>query len=139
MKRILSIAFFLCANYVFGQDTTETSKQKAITKEKIFTIVETMPAFPGGQDSLFAFLRRNIKYPKTAQRDSIQGKVSVNFVVDKVGIVRDVRLLKGVSPELDEEALRIIKIMPPWKPGTQNGKPVNVYFNIPINFILPKN
>ena len=139
MRIILCIVFLLSANYVFAQDTGGATKQKADTAEKIFTIVEVMPRFPGDEVELFRYLLKNVKYPKAARKNKIEGKVILTFVVDKNGTVRDVRVIQSVSPELDEEALRVIKLMPQWTPGTQNDRPVSVYFTIPIKFALPKN
>ena len=82
------------------------------------------------------YLKKKIKYPKEAREKGITGRVYVMFVIDKTGAVKDARVIRGVSPELDEVALNAVKEMPKWKPGTQNGKFVNVQFNLPINFSL---
>jgi protein TonB len=102
----------------------------------ILTIVEQMPVFPGGEAELFGFLRKNINYPAIARDNGIQGKVFVTFVVDSEGKVRDAEILRGLGSGLDEEALRVVRMMPPWKPGKQNGRAVWVQYNLPINFIL---
>ena len=105
-------------------------------KKPIFTIVEEMPSFPGGDEPRVKFLRDNIVYPQMAKENNIQGTVYVSFVVDSKGKVTDVRLLRGIGGGCDEEALRVVKLMPPWNPGKQNGKSVRVQFNMPIRFTL---
>lgn len=103
---------------------------------KIFTVVEEMPSFPGGEEKLFDYLRKNIKFPPVARENGIQGRVFVTFVVDKDGRVKDARILRGIGGGCDEEALRVISNMPDWKPGKQNGRSVSVQYNLPVNFTL---
>jgi len=103
---------------------------------KIFTVVEEMPGFPGGEEKLFEYLRKNIKFPPVARENGIQGRVFVTFVVDKDGRVKDVKILRGIGGGCDEEALRVIRSMPDWKPGKQNGRAVSVQYNLPVNFTL---
>lgn len=108
-----------------------------VVEEEIFTIVESMPEFPGGgQEALFKYLQKEMKYPQIAKENGIQGTVFVNFVVGKDGKIRDVKILRGVNKMLDEEAIRVVKAMPSWKPGKQRGKPVSVSYNLPIKFTL---
>ncbi|MBX2959630.1 MAG: energy transducer TonB [Flavobacteriales bacterium] len=108
-----------------------------VVEEEIFTIVETMPEFPGGgQEALFKFLQKEMKYPQVAKENGIQGTVFVNFVVGQDGKIRDVKVLRGVNKMLDDEAVRVVKAMPSWKPGKQRGKPVSVSYNLPIKFTL---
>lgn len=108
-----------------------------VVEEEIFTIVETMPEFPGGgQEALFKFLQSEMKYPQVAKENGIQGTVFVNFVVGQDGKIRDVKVLRGVNKMLDDEAVRVVKAMPAWKPGKQRGKPVSVSYNLPIKFTL---
>jgi len=114
----------------------ETYRDSAYGKGNVFTVVEEMPSFPGGEQALFKFLRDNIQYPKKARRKGITGKVYITFIVDKEGNIMDVKTVKGVSPELDAESVRVVKLMPRWKPGYQNGRPVNVQYNLPIIFTL---
>ena len=102
-----------------------------------FDVVEQMPEFPGGAQALFGFVAKNIHYPKAAEDAGIQGRVIVTFVVMKDGSIGEVKVAKGVSPELDEEAVRCVKSMPKWKPGMQRGQAVNVKFTMPISFALP--
>ncbi len=98
--------------------------------------VETIPEFKGGNENFAKFLNKNLKYPKQARIDKIQGTVILTFVVEKDGTLSDLRVIRGVSPELDQEALRQMSILPPWIPGTQGGKPVRVQFSVPIGFRL---
>ncbi|HEY3369902.1 MAG TPA: energy transducer TonB [Prolixibacteraceae bacterium] len=102
----------------------------------VFFIVEEMPEFPGGDAALRAFLAQSVKYPTIAQENGIQGKVYVNFVVDKDGGISNVKIARGVDPALDKEAIRVVNSLPKWKPGKQGGKPVRVSYTVPINFIL---
>lgn len=95
-----------------------------------------MPEFKGGLEKLFEYLGKNIKYPEKARRAGIEGKVYLQFVVGKKGEIRDIKILRGVNKWLDEEAIRVVKAMPNWKPGKQRGKPVSVIYNLPINFKL---
>ena len=97
-------------------------------------IVEQQPEFPGGNEALFKFLSDNIVYPKLAQDEGYSGKVYVQFVIRKDGSVKDVNVIRGLHKSLDKEAVRVIKMMPNWKPGIQRGKPVNTRFTLPIYF-----
>jgi protein TonB len=106
------------------------------SKKEVFTIVEEMPAFPGGEAERNKFLAENIQYPQQATENGIQGTVYVSFVVDSKGNVTDVKILRGIGGGCDEEALRVVKMMPKWHPGKQNGKNVRVLFNMPIYFKL---
>ncbi|HNS12422.1 MAG TPA: energy transducer TonB [Bacteroidia bacterium] len=103
---------------------------------KIFTVVEEMPGFPGGEGKLFEYLQKNIKYPPVARENGIQGRVYVTFVVDKDGKIKDAKILRGIGGGCDEEALRVIRNMPEWKAGRQNGRSVQVQYNLPVNFTL---
>ena len=101
-----------------------------------FVVVEIMPEFPGGTEALLKYISDNIQYPQYAKEHNIEGKVFVNFVIDTTGKVIRVKVVKGVDPSLDAEAVRVIESLPLWKPGMQKGKPVMVLFTIPINFSL---
>jgi protein TonB len=101
-----------------------------------FTIVEEMPSFPGGEQKMMQYLSDHIKYPPVARENGITGRVYVKFVVDKEGKIKDAVVLRGIGAGCDEEALRVVRTMPDWKPGRQNGRSVPVYFNLPINFTL---
>ncbi len=103
---------------------------------QVFFIVEDMPEFPGGDLALRKFIANSIKYPVIAQENGIEGKVYVTFVVDKDGSVSNAKILRGVDPSIDKEALRVVSNLPRWKPGKQRGKPVRVSYTVPINFVL---
>ena len=103
---------------------------------EVFSVVEDEPEFPGGVEALYKYLAENIKYPVLAKEKGTQGRVYVTFVVEKDGSVTDAKVLRGVSEEVDAEALRVINAMPKWKPGMQQGVPVRVQYNIPIIFKL---
>ena len=102
----------------------------------VFTVVEEMPSFPGDDESRVRLLTENIKYPQMAKESGIQGTVYVTFVIDERGRVADVKVLRGIGGGCDEEAIRVVKMMPPWNAGKQSGKPVRVQFNMPIKFTL---
>jgi periplasmic protein TonB len=104
--------------------------------DEIFTVVEQSPEFPGGYEAMMAFVKQHMKYPANARRMDIQGTVYVGFVVNKDGTITDVKVLRGIMTECDNEAIRVIKAMPPWKPGKQNGRNVNVRFTVPLKFRL---
>ncbi len=103
---------------------------------KVFDVVEEMPSFPGGQAALMQFLSSNIKYPVVAQENGVQGRVIVGFVVEKDGSITDVKVMRSVDPSLDREAQRVVKAMPKWKPGKQNGSAVRVKYTVPVVFRL---
>lgn len=107
-----------------------------VVEEQVFTIVEEMPSFPGGEAALMKYLANNIKYPAIAKEANIQGTVFVTFVVDEKGDVKDVKVLRSLGGGTDEEAIRVVKSMPKWSPGKQRGKPVKVQYNLPIRFTL---
>lgn len=104
--------------------------------ETVFQVVENMPSFPGGNDELFKFLSKNILYPAAAQQAGIQGRVICQFIVTKNGSIDKVNVIRSVDKNLDAEAIRVVKAMPNWTPGTQRGKKVNVQYTLPINFAL---
>ena len=105
-------------------------------EEEIFQVVEAMPEFPGGTQELMKWLQKNIKYPAISQENGIQGRVIVQFVVNKDGSIVDPEVIRSVDPYLDKEALRVVNAMPKWKPGEQRGKAVRVKFTLPIQFRL---
>ncbi len=104
--------------------------------EQIFTIVEDKPGFPGGDAAMYKYLGKNINYPSQARRMGIEGRVFVQFVVNKDGSISDVQAIKGIGAGCDEEAERVIKSMPKWKPGKQRGRPVKVRMVLPVYFKL---
>ena len=105
-------------------------------EQEIFDIVEHMPDFPGGQAALMKYLASNIKYPTIAQENGTQGRVIVQFVVNRDGSIVDARVARSVDPYLDREALRVVNSMPKWKPGMQRNKPVRVLYTLPVMFRL---
>ena len=120
-----------------GRDNKKKfESDKTIDGDPIFFIVEDMPEFPGGEMALRKFIAENIQYPKEAQDKKIEGKVYVNFVVDKTGKVRNPRIARGVDPGIDAEALRVVSSLPNWQPGKQRGEPIAVSYTIPIKFAL---
>jgi periplasmic protein TonB len=105
-------------------------------ENKVFMVVEQQPEFEGGYEAMMNFIRKNMKYPASARRMGIDGTVYVSFVVGKDGSISDVNVLRGISADCDKEAVRVVQMMPKWKAGKQNGKPVFVRFNLPIKFKL---
>ena len=110
--------------------------QETETEPEPFMTVQEMPEPSGGMAGLFKFIADNVRYPETAKEYNIQGKVYVTFCVTSKGLIDKVSILKGVDPALDSEAVRIVKLFPPFKPGKQDGKPVPVWFHVYINFQL---
>jgi protein TonB len=119
-------------NELVFTEITETP----VEEPEILFFVDVMPEFPGGDQALLSYLSRNVKYPVIAQENGIQGKVYVSFVIDEKGRILRVELLRGVDSSLDNEAMRVVRNMPRWKPGKQSGKTVKVRYNVPINFEL---
>ena len=105
-------------------------------ENKVFDVVEQMPSFPGGPSALMAYLSSHVKYPAVAEENGIQGRVTVQFVVEKDGSVTDVKTMKSVDPSLDREAERVVRSMPKWIPGKQNGSAVRVKYFVPVVFRL---
>ena len=114
-----------------------TVEEEEVEEQEIFEVVEQMPEFPnGGMAGLMQFLSKNIKYPTIAQENGTQGRVTVQFVVNADGSIVDAKVIRGVDPYLDKEALRVINSMPKWKPGMQRGKAVRVKYTVPVMFRL---
>ena len=103
---------------------------------KVFDVVEQMPSFPGGDAELMKFLHDHMKYPAVAEENGIQGRVICTFVVERDGSITDVKVIKSVDPSLDKEAIRVLKSMPKWIPGKQNGSAVRVKYTVPVTFRL---
>lgn len=142
------MAFALCGN-VYGQDVKSDPQasraehaSKALAKltevNKAWNNVEHMPEFPGGDKALMDFLRSHIKYPMHAAKFGVEGRVVVTFVVQRDGSVTDFKVAKSVDKELDEEALRVCRLLPKFKPATQDGEPVPVWYTLPVTFKLQK-
>lgn len=113
-----------------------TSTEKTVASDKIFLVVDKMPEFPGGDNGLMSFITSNLRYPTQSQREGKEGRVMVQFVVDKDGKVKNTKVLRSINFEMDEEAQRVVNLMPTWIPGEQKGEKVAVYYTIPINFKL---
>ena len=131
MKKLLFVLML-----AFTALTTVGAQQSEKPHGKVYDIVEVMPQFPGGQGELMKYLRNKVKYPAEAQKNKIEGRVIVTFVVNKKGRIIDPTVERSAHPLLDAEALRVIKRMPKWKPGRLNGEPVNVKYRLPITFKL---
>lgn len=134
MKRFLLLlsAIFL-TNIAFCQNEVKVSDDDAI-----FFVVEVQPEFPGGMDSMYAYIQKNLVYPEKAKAEGIEGRVFITFTIEKDGSVSNVKILRGIGGGCDEAAKEVVEKMPKWKPGTQRGKPVRVQFNLPIKFELEK-
>jgi protein TonB len=129
-KILLAFAVFFCTvGIAVAQDNSFC--------EEIFTVVETQPEYPGGQDSLTSFLSRNINYPAEAKAKGIEGRVYVTFVVEKDGNLSSFKILRDIGSGSGDEVVRVLKKMPKWSPGKQRGKPVRVQFTLPVLFRLP--
>ncbi len=116
---------------------TELQSAKSVTiDDEPFTVVEQMPQYPGGQDAMFKFLAQNLRYPVKAQQNGVQGMVILSFIVTKTGQINSIKIVRGVDPELDNEAMRVVKTMPIWIPGKQKGENVNVKYTLPVRFAL---
>jgi protein TonB len=111
-------------------------EEEAIDEAEIFTVVESMPEFPGGMGELMKYLGTSIKYPPLAKESGIQGRVFINFVVEPNGAISNVKVLRGIGGGCDEEAMRVVENMPRWNPGKQRGKAVRVSYNLPVKFTL---
>ncbi|MCQ2285294.1 MAG: energy transducer TonB [Bacteroidales bacterium] len=149
MKQYLLIIVLFFIVFVLNAQNQENIQQQSAKKQSVqnytagdwreddyvsVNIVDKMPEYPGGLDSLYQYLLENIQYPVDAREKGEKGTVLVEFVVDKDGSVTNVGVVTSVSPALDEEALRVVRSFPKWKPGEKDGQKVRVHFNIPIQF-----
>jgi len=127
-------------SYIYEKTEKDAASTEITEPEKpnVYTIVEEMPSYPGGENERNRFLAENINYPSKARDARIQGTTYISFIIDKEGSVTDVKVLRGIGGGCDEEAIRVVKLMPKWNPGKQNGKNVRVLFNMPIQFRLDK-
>ena len=132
MKQLLLIMILAVVSF-----TTAGAQNKAEANSgKVYETSEVMPEYPGGVPKLMEFLSANVRYPVEAQRSKIEGRSVIGFVVEGDGSISNVSVTKGSYPLLDDEAIRVVKEMPKWKPGMIKGKPVRVKFNLPIYFRL---
>lgn len=137
----ISVASIQGTDDKHGLDIAELREHKQIVQEapkeeKPFTTVEQMPEFPGGLSEMNKFIGDNLRYPVVAQEAGISGRVTIRFVVTKTGEISDVTVVRGIDPSCDKEAIRVVKMMPKWIPGKQNGLNVPVYFTLPVLFRL---
>ena len=114
----------------------DVAKEAVPEDDKVYEVVEQMPQFVGGDASLMKYLSENVKYPVEAQKNGVQGRIVISFIVEKDGAVSNVKIARSVDDLLDKEACRVVKQMPKWTPGMQNGKPVRVKYNVPVSFRL---
>lgn len=134
---IPAFALLLAGNISCSSEASKKDEVKEnATTEETFMVVEQMPEFPGGIQELMSFLSKNIKYPKAAHENGIQGRVIVQFVIEKDGTPTEFEIMRSVNPDLDAEALRVLGEMPKWKPGMQKGQAVRVKFTVPVSFKL---
>lgn len=148
-----AFALLVAGNISCSQDASQTEDAKeevvapvspeakeapadSTAKDEVFMVAEQMPEFPGGMKELLKFLQNNLKYPENAMKNNVQGRVIVQFVVEKDGTLTEFKVARSVDPDLDAEALRVLQIMPKWKPGMQRGKIVRVKFTVPVSFKL---
>ncbi|HRG58788.1 MAG TPA: energy transducer TonB [Bacteroidia bacterium] len=140
--KCLRLVFFIMFTSLatLAQNNVDASKaEEAVAPEnETFTIVDQMPEFPGGQSALMKYLSSNINYPENCRKMGVEGKVYLKFIVDKLGNITHVQVLRGVPDGqlLEKEAIRVVQSMPKWTPGKQSGKAVDVYFTLPIAFKL---
>lgn len=135
MKHIIlkyGICLFLLSQAGICFSKQESKKDTAT----VYTTAEQMPSFPGGKDAMSKYIRKHLRYPKTAMKNAVHGKVVVRFVVEKDGSITNATIINSLDPDCDKEALRVINAMPKWDPGMQNGAFVAVYYNLPITFAM---
>lgn len=106
----------------------------SIENSNIFGVVEEMPSFPGGMAALMKYIKDNLRYPEICREGAAMGRVNVGFIVNEDGSLSDVKVIRSISPELDKEAIRVVKSMPKWNPAKQNGKVVKMKYVVPVNF-----
>ena len=117
-------------------ETVASATPAATTTDSVFEVAEVMPEFPGGTQALLNTIAQKLKYPPKAIDDQIEGRVVLQFVVDKQGKVTDIQVLQGITPELNQAAIDVVRALPDWNPGMQDGEPVNVKYTLPIVFKL---
>ena len=121
---------------LFMVNTNAMAQSKKVANDKVLEKAEVMPQFPGGDQAMMKFVSENVQYPEEAKEKEISGRVMVGFIVEKDGSISDVKVVKGIGGGCDEEAVRVVKAMPKWKPGKEKGKPVRVSYIMPIFFKL---
>lgn len=136
MKRILLFCMMAAMSFTMSYAQSYSTKANSTETNKVYTVVEKMPSFPGGNAALMDYLRNNIKYPAIAVKQKEEGRVVVGFIVECDGSITDIKVLRGATPSLDEEAIRVVKCMPKWIPGMRNDKKVRVRYQVPVSFRL---
>lgn len=132
----LAVLLLMLCPMTISASTAVNGKPTSQKSHKVYDIVENMPMFPGGQQQLMTYLINNIVYPPEAVKRKIQGRCTVQFIVERDGSISNIRVNRKVHPLLDAEAIRVVKSMPKWSPGTQKGRAVRVKFNLPVAFRL---
>ena len=133
-KVLVSLFIVLACNE--PEVMAQTQKDDYVDEDRVYDVVDQMPQFPGGHEKLKEFIEKNKRYPKSLQDRGIQGRVVVTFVVKKTGRISHAKVVRGVDPALDKEALRVVRKMPRWIPGKMGGKNVDVKYTIPVDFRL---
>lgn len=133
---LLTLCLGITVTTIQAQTKKGTSVNEVRNNETIFTSVEQMPSYPEGDEAMAKFISENLQYPESAKGAGVQGRVMVRFVVRKDGSLDTVQILRGIDDACDAEAMRVVRIMPKWNPGRQNGSAVDVYYTIPIKFAL---
>lgn len=136
MKKITFLLALALSTGTYAQNDKNAASPK-IQKGFGVTVAQIQPQFPGGEDSLHSFLYQNLVYPEIARLNHTKGRVYVGFLVERTGKVLNPRVLSSATEELDNEALRVVSLMPVWIPGTKGGTPVDVQYILPIDFITP--
>ena len=136
MKKTILLTLAVALASVAWTQTPQRETKEVDTQ--IFTVVEKQPEYPGGMEALYQFIAANIQYPEACKGKDISGKVYVTFIIETDGSISNIKVLRDPDPEkrLGDEAVRVVKLMPKWKPGTQRGKAVRVQYNLPVNFTL---
>ena len=138
--QIFKLAFIVSLTFIFARTNDvqalplSANQTTKVSQDSIYSIVEKMPEFIGGDKEIFTYLKQTIKYPAEAQKKNEQGRVIVRLVISKTGKVENVEVIRGVSQSIDNEALRVVRLMPNWIPGEQNGQKVDVYYTLPVMF-----
>ena len=117
-------------------NTTATAQDKKTANDKVLEKAEVMPEFPGGEQAMYDFVNKNVVYPEEAKEKEIAGRVIVSFIIEKDGSINEAKVVQGIGGGCDEEAVRVVKAMPKWKPGTEKGKPVRVHYMMPFTAII---
>ena len=132
--RLLTVMSVLAILLMVNTNAMAQNKKKA--NDKVLEKAEVMPEYPGGDQAMMDFVAKNVQYPQEARDKEISGRVLVSFIVEKDGSIADVKVVKGIGGGCDEEAVRVVKAMPNWKPGKDKGKPVRVSYMMPFTFKL---